>query len=790
MDAQREKTMQQLKKEYLKEKNSEISFEEWLKIQKDIERLKKQNSSKRIACNPVYDPTGCTNGDFNSNTLGQNAWQGEFGMLVINSQLPNNGTIDESTFTCGISGGSIDELISHLTIVANDTDPLIPALRTTPDNTGYSLRIGNAIDGAHAEMINKSFKVNSNNSNFTFDYAVVLEDPGSNHTPNELPTFKVVVTDETTNSIVNGLVDLDGSGNNYVRTDNPAFFNQTSTSFTSPNILGSFSNTIHYSDWLCAQIDLSSLIGKNVTVSFITEDCGQGGHFAYAYIDNVCSGCSNAPYSMSFAQGRSSDCGLPANICFDYTIPSGQNLNIKLTAQSGSSTLQTWNSPSISNGSNYCFSINSINGIGNNQTVNFSASGNFSNAPTQSSGISGYKINCGGGSDECNCCPGKNLVKNGSFENGKTGFSTSFQYYDPNAKSNVYPAIYSILNATQALAESPDWKLKDMDCCSPRGGKPTDKSCCNKQEKFLVINGRNNQPAGTHTIIYQTSNSSGPVGTPIITQGMRRQFKQYKGKPIKLNQIKPTRGPLTNLTTGRKKNYKFCVRMKHLGQSTFDIIPEGKIVIIDSQGNAESINYELNRNTDPCYWDILETTFAGVAPFTVSISLREDRSGDGNDLAIDDVSIVEIAQVKKTSTLFNVSTNFISASQYNVTASQANRLPAGCKLSWTICEIENGKCKNGTGIKNPIQWQTASTSFNGYNGTASLSQINANNKGFFDITKTYQIKFGVSCDCASLNETIYKMSFDPQLRMVLVKDPKGKIKFRGKLNAVSKKSKR
>lgn len=767
--AQSEKLIDQWKREYLKQKKPEISLKQWLEYKKEIERLRKQNKSKRIACNPIYDSTGCTNGDFNSGVINSNVWQGEYGNVVCGNNLtPNVGVLDETTLNCGILSGAINNYDVHLTIVQDGTDPIVPNLKTTPDNQGYSLRIGNGVGGCGAEMANKSFKVTSDNAFLTFDYAVVLEEPGNGHSPNTLPTFRVIIKNENTGEIVNGLIDLDGSGNDYVRTDNTQFFNTTSTSYNLSTIL--------YSDWLCAQINLTSLIGKNVTVSFITEDCGHSGHFAYAYIDNVCSGCSNAPYSLSFDKGKSSDCGLPANICFDYTIPNGQNLNIQLKAQSGSSILQTWNSPSLTSGSNYCFTVNSINNIGSNQTINFSATGNFSNAPNQNSGISGYKISCGGSSDNCNCCPRKSIVKNGSFEGGEIGFSTSFQYYNPNQKSNVYPGIYSILNSTQALAESPDWKLRDSDCCS----KTFDLKCCDKGEKFLIINGRNNQPLGTHSIIYQTSNSNGPVGTPILTQSIKNQLNKsgknrfgVGGVPIReVENPRPVRD-------GKKKNYKFCIQMKHLAQSTFDVIPEGQIVITDSQGNSNNINYKLTRKNDACHWDSFEKFIEGVAPFTISISLREDRPGDGNDLAIDNVSIIEIPQVKKDLTLFNVATKFINSTQYNVIVTKFEKIPAGCFPLWTVCEYTNGSCKSNTDVNNPTRWWKDSHNFNGYNGTSSLGS--ANQKGVFEINKTYMIKHSVFCECASLNETVYIMSFDAKSKSVLVKDSKGAVKYRGEM---------
>ena len=33
-------------------------------------------------------------------------------------------------------------------------------------------------------------------------------------------------------------------------------------------------------------------VGSQVTIEFVTADCGAGGHWGYAYIDSFCGDCS------------------------------------------------------------------------------------------------------------------------------------------------------------------------------------------------------------------------------------------------------------------------------------------------------------------------------------------------------------------------------------------------------------------------------------------------------------------------------------------------------------------
>lgn len=132
----------------------------------------------------------------------------------------------------------------------------------------FSLRIGNSNTGGEADRIEQTFLVSASNANFTYRYAVVLQDPG--HTVAEQPSFQIVMVDSTGAQIPCTYYNV-SAGSNI-----PGFFN-------SPNLAN-----VVYKPWTSVLVDLTNFIGQNVTIRFTTYDCALGGHYGYAYIDGSC----------------------------------------------------------------------------------------------------------------------------------------------------------------------------------------------------------------------------------------------------------------------------------------------------------------------------------------------------------------------------------------------------------------------------------------------------------------------------------------------------------------------
>lgn len=188
----------------------------------------------------------CANGSFESGTF--NGWQG--GLLA--SVYPSFGD-----FTL-VSNPPISDRMQI--VGASYVDPNVPFISIP----SFAARLGDFTSGAESEMLRYCFIASPNNSDFTFDYAVVLQDPMGhpsgyleyrlvdNTTGQELiPPTRTVVTDPL-------LTPISGPGNWF------AF------------------------GWQCESYNLSSVLGNEICLEVIVSNCSQTGHGAYAYIDGLC----------------------------------------------------------------------------------------------------------------------------------------------------------------------------------------------------------------------------------------------------------------------------------------------------------------------------------------------------------------------------------------------------------------------------------------------------------------------------------------------------------------------
>jgi hypothetical protein len=180
------------------------------------------------------------------------------------------------------------------------------------------------------------------------------------------------------------------------------------------------------------------------------------------------------------------------------------------------------------------------------------------------------------------CCEGENLVENGNFENGNTGFGSDYV-----EDASLYPGAYLVSNDASIF-----------------GTTVTDHSACTNPEQyanntdFLLVNGRTTQPSGTTSVIWEQT-------IPIDFE----------------------------------KNYKFCANFKDLPQCTFNIKPEIRLEVNGILYNWITID---TNSDDPYDWQQISECFEGEADvLDIKIHLKEDGLGDGNDLAIDDISLQE-----------------------------------------------------------------------------------------------------------------------------------------------------
>ncbi|MFY9825500.1 MAG: hypothetical protein WAM82_29270 [Thermoanaerobaculia bacterium] len=348
--------VEKAKQRYAKFTKPEVTFEQHLDLEKaEFRRMEDLGKGAALAYQPAIGTiTPCGNGDLEK-LLDPAEWQGAFGSLPLAATNPF------ASFTVGLFPGAITNFNTHQTWVGAGTDPNV-GIPTTAQGSAGAVRIGNAFSGLGCELLSKTFIVTPAVSTITFWYAAVLQNP-IGHPPNTQPFFWVRVTDAS-GTVVPGAFDF-GAGSDMLIANNTNPFFQS-------KVVGQ--ETVVYRDWSCAQIDLSTQVGKQVTIEFVTADCGLGAHWGYAYIDSFCGNCKGSPTgNITYDCEASTHCG-PGRICFDYQLPSTKDpkgntitgtVVITLDIYQNGALLTQLTSPTLTSGSSYCFNITpaSIPGI-------------------------------------------------------------------------------------------------------------------------------------------------------------------------------------------------------------------------------------------------------------------------------------------------------------------------------------------------------------------------------------------------------------------------------------------
>ncbi|HXD92635.1 MAG TPA: hypothetical protein VNX01_05440, partial [Bacteroidia bacterium] len=88
-------------------------------------------------------------------------------------------------------------LSGYDSLAINPTTHLSEIPFVSPNGSGTSMRLGNANAGGETESITYSISVTSATTLFTYQYAVVLNNPaGGSHTPNNQPAFIITTKDQ------------------------------------------------------------------------------------------------------------------------------------------------------------------------------------------------------------------------------------------------------------------------------------------------------------------------------------------------------------------------------------------------------------------------------------------------------------------------------------------------------------------------------------------------------------------------------------------------------------------
>lgn len=177
------------------------------------------------------------------------------------------------------------------------TDPIAGFPIVCPGMGTNSLRLGDYNDVAPSytrannggASIEQKFSVTASNAQFIYNYAVVIQDAGTDHANDEQPFFRIDAFDCDGNLLPCG---------QYLVTGGPGVPGFTLVPGTTSK---------YYKNWTPVLMDLSDYIGSCVSIRFTVADCSRGAHFAYAYIDATCGPleitgptnvCPNTPFSL------------------------------------------------------------------------------------------------------------------------------------------------------------------------------------------------------------------------------------------------------------------------------------------------------------------------------------------------------------------------------------------------------------------------------------------------------------------------------------------------------------
>lgn len=180
------------------------------------------------------------------------------------------GIMSASTGVTALQGPN--PLPNRHTLIQNttppQTDPYGNFPISCPNGSGYSIKLGNALVGGHADRVNYTFTVPADRNEYSiiYNYAIVFQNP--NHLPEEQPRFTSRVFDENAGEY------LSCGSFEFVSTANLPGFRASDADAS-----------VFYKPWAPVTVKLYGCAGKRITLEFTVNDCTRGGHFGYAYLD-------------------------------------------------------------------------------------------------------------------------------------------------------------------------------------------------------------------------------------------------------------------------------------------------------------------------------------------------------------------------------------------------------------------------------------------------------------------------------------------------------------------------
>lgn len=235
------------------------------------------------------------------------------------------------------------------------------------------------------------------------------------------------------------------------------------------------------------------------------------------------------------------------------------------------------------------------------------------------------------------------------------------------------------------------------------------------------------------------------------------QFMVVNGRTRQAGESQIYRSNYLNTIGGER--YSFCVRLKHLPQCAFDVVPEVRVEVAGVAGIGapfvmhQSIPTQVATGPDPCEYITISGTFTGVSltSFTgcfLRIFLDETGQGEGNDLAIDEIVVRAIPHVKTQYNIqFSIDDQPLDSISRKLGVSPIHELGEDCEESWEVFEYDPadpdtplpGTRMLGDATSTP-PWGPGPHWFPGYNNVVP-------DTGAFFSDRQYAIIRHVDCDC-------------------------------------------
>jgi len=219
--------------------------------------LKKANPITNALCSDMGVETGW------------NSWLGDIGTANSGSQTwtPPPSTPAAPNFSITAGNG-----IDANTPGPNPGDPKIPVV--CPGFGKNSIQLGEQCTaGCVAEQLTFPLTVTANDTNFTYSYAIVIEDAG--HSAADQPFVELCIYDQSGNAIPCGCFRYTGGPSI------PGFYTVSGASC-------GWAGTDQYKPWSFVGVNLANYVGQTVNVVITNVDCAQCGHWAYSYWDFSC----------------------------------------------------------------------------------------------------------------------------------------------------------------------------------------------------------------------------------------------------------------------------------------------------------------------------------------------------------------------------------------------------------------------------------------------------------------------------------------------------------------------